>query len=144
MTTVSLTTRNLTGTEAAEVTARDYRPGLVRHVVLFRFREGVDQAAQEQAEARFRALADAPRHDGAPYVVSIVAGPQTSPEDTDHVVDLGFIVTFASEGDRNYYVGQPVVTDPAYFCAAHDAYKAFVGPLLDDVIVFDLIDPADR
>lgn len=136
--------RDLTGAEAAAHTARDFRPGLVRHVVPFRFLDDVDQAARDETEQRFRSLAFARRHDGQPYVVSIVAGPQTSPEDTAHPLDLGFLVTFASEGDRNYYVGRPVVTDPEYFCAAHDAFKQFVGPLLADVVVFDLIDPADR
>ncbi len=41
------------------------------------------------------------------------------------------VVTFKSQGDRNYYVGQPVVTDSNYCDPAHQAFKDFVGPLLE-------------
>jgi hypothetical protein len=135
--------RHLTGAEAAAVTARDHRPGLVRHIVLFSFAPGTAVDAVEETERRFRALAESRRSDGEPYIVSIVAGPQTSPEDTPHDLDLGFVVTFASEGDRNYYVGEPLIDDERHFDAQHAAFKRFVGPLVDDVVVFDIVDPAD-
>ncbi len=63
-----------------EFTARDFRPGLVRHVVLFRYRDHVTPAQKEEVLQRFRALATSPRPDGRPYVVSIEAGTQTSGE----------------------------------------------------------------
>lgn len=49
----------------------------------------------------------------------------------------GYIVTFSSVADRDYFVGRPFhyPYDPH-----HDAFKQFVGPLLDKedgVIVFD-------
>ena len=50
------------------------------------------------------------------------------------------MLRFASEGDRNYYCGGPIVTDAALYDPAHDAFKHFVGPLLADatgVLVFD-------
>jgi hypothetical protein len=33
-------------------------------------------------------------------------------------------------GDRNFYVGQPIVTDSKHFDAAHQRFKDFVGPFL--------------
>ncbi|PRY13583.1 Dabb family protein [Kineococcus rhizosphaerae] len=121
-------------------TARDFRPGLVRHVVLFRYREEVGAQQKEEVLRRFRALAGSPR-DGAPYVVSIEAGEQTSGEDAGGGFEHGVVVTFASEGDRNFYVGTPVVDDPAFFDAEHARFKDFVGPLLADVLVFDVVVP---
>nr|WP_246314766.1 Dabb family protein [Kineococcus aurantiacus] len=125
----------------AAFTARDFRPGLVRHVVLFRYRPEVDADQREEVLRRFRALADSPR-DGAPYIVSIEAGPQTSGEGVDGGFDHGIVVTFASEGDRNHYVGTPVVEDPAFSDPEHARFKEFVGPLLADVLVFDVAVPA--
>lgn len=121
-------------------TARDFRPGLVRHVVLFRYRDEVTPAQKEEVLQRFRALADGPRPDGQPYVVSIEAGEQTSGEGAGGGFEHGIVVTFASEGDRNFYVGTPVVDDPAHSDPAHAEFKGFVGPLLadDGVLVFDV------
>ena len=54
---------------------------------------------------------------------------------------MAFVVRFASEGDRNFYVGAPIVTDPAYCDRQHHAFKGIVGPRLDrqgaGVLVFD-------
>jgi hypothetical protein len=118
-------------------TARDFRPGLVRHVVLFRYRPEVDEAQKGEVLRRFRGLATSPR-DGAPYVVSIEAGEQTSGEGAGGGFEHGIVVTFASEGDRNFYVGTPVVADPEFFDPEHARFKEFVGPLLADVLVFDV------
>jgi hypothetical protein len=108
--------------------------------VLFRYREEVTPAQKAEVLTRFRALADSWRADGQPYVVSIEAGEQTSGEGAGGGFEHGIVVTFASEGDRNHYVGTPVVDDPAFQDAAHAAFKEFVGPLLAEggVLVFDL------
>jgi hypothetical protein len=123
----------------AAFTARDYRPGLVRHVVLFRYRTDVTRAERREVVRRFLALRQQCRRGGWPYIVSIEQGGQISGEAAGGPFEQGFVVTFRSEGDRNYYVGQPVVTDAAYYDPAHEAFKAFVGPLLDrnGVTVFD-------
>ena len=125
---------------AQEFTARTFRPGVVRHVVLFRYREEVSAAQKEEVLTRFRALAHSPRPDGRPYVVSIEAGEQTSGEDAGGGFEHGIVVTFASEGDRNFYVGAPVVDDPAFQDPEHARFKEFVGPLLAEggVLVFDV------
>ncbi|WP_432562728.1 Dabb family protein [Kineococcus sp. SYSU DK003] len=133
--------RQLAEVGPAAFTARDYRPGTVRHVVLFRYREEVTPEQEQEVLRRFRALAGSRREDGQPYVVSIEAGEQGSGEEVGHGFRHGIVVTFASEGDRNYYVGTPVVDDPAHADPEHAAFKEFVGPLLhpqDGVLVFDI------
>jgi hypothetical protein len=130
-----------------QFTARDYRPQSVRHIVLFRFRSQVSESQRREVAARFAMLIQSPRSDGRPYIESIDIGSQMSGEGAGHGFDLGVVVTFGSLGDRNYYVGSPVVEDPRYFDQQHAAFKDFVGPLLAEdnagVLVFDLAaDPA--
>lgn len=125
---------------AARFTAPDYAPGNVVHVVLFRFLPEVDAASKAEVERRFRALQSEPDPDRGRYILSIEAGSQASGEGAGGGFELGFVVRFSSEGDRNYYVGAPVQTDPAFFDPAHAAFKTFVGPLVADVLVYDLVD----
>ncbi|WP_108252778.1 Dabb family protein [Planctomonas deserti] len=142
--------RNALDRELAQVgpetfTARDYRPGRVVHIVLFKFAPSTADAVRTDVTERFLALKDSRRQDGEPYILSIDAGPQASGEEAVGAdYDLAFVVVFASSGDRNYYVGEPVVSDPRYFDGAHAAFKEYVGPLLDggDVLVFDIVPPA--
>ncbi|MET1051370.1 MAG: Dabb family protein [Mycetocola sp.] len=129
---------------AERFTARDYRPGVVRHIVLFRYAPGVSDAEKAEVQRLFLALQSSLRHDGRPYIVSIVAGPQSNGEGAHHDFEQGFIVTFDSQGDRNYYVGRPLVDDPQFFDAMHDEFKAHVGQHLlpgpDGVLVFDFVE----
>ncbi|MCE0743687.1 Dabb family protein [Acetobacter sicerae] len=123
---------------AVRFTAPDFQPGTLRHMVMFRFRPEVTAALRNEVTKRFLALASLSRRpDGKPVVVSIEAGPQNSGENSDLGLQEGYLVTFRSEGDRNFYVGRPVVTDARYFDAAHDAFKTFAGPYLEKVVVFD-------
>jgi hypothetical protein len=138
--------RELETVGAATFTARDYRPGKTVHIVLFKFRPEVSPAALAEVTKRFRALRSSVREDGEPYILAIDSGPQASGEGNDGAgYDVGFVVTFASEGDRNFYVGDPIQPDPRYFDHAHAAFKDFVGPLLADgeVLVFDIVSAAD-
>lgn len=120
----------------AAFTAPDYRPGEVVHIVLFRFRP--DASAEERAEVkrRFLALGSQCLRDGRPYIRDVVGGEPNGGEGAERGFEQGFVLRFASEGDRNYYIGTPSITDPA-----HEAFKRFVGPLLahDEapVLVFD-------
>jgi len=125
----------------ARFTAPDYRPGLIRHIVLFRYAPGVTEAEKQDAKERFLALKTLCKRDGQNYIVSIETGSEISGEGADQGLEQGFIVTFHSQGDRNYYVGQPVVTDASYYEPAHQAFKDFVGPLLDrnGALVFDFV-----
>jgi hypothetical protein len=126
----------------AQLTARDHVPGLVHHVVLFRLRDDAAPADRDEVERRFRALADSPHPDGSgPYIRSLHAGRQSSPEGVGRGFELGFVLTFSSEGDRNLYLGEPLIADPSRIDAQHAAFKEFVGPLLapdpHGVLVFD-------
>jgi hypothetical protein len=119
-----------------------FRPGDLVHIVLFRLHDGATDADRREVDRRFRALADTER-DGRRYIRRIRSGPQVSPEGKARGLELGFVVEFESEGDRNWYLGRPFVAEDADFDLEHDAFKQFVGPLLakdDGVLVFDFVD----
>jgi hypothetical protein len=113
--------------------------GLVKHTVFFRFKPNTTEDVQREVMKRFLALKDlcVNPSTGQPYILSLVAGTANSPEGLDQNKTQGYIVTFSSVSDRNYYVGQPFYTP---FDPHHDAFKKFVGPYVDagpGVFVFD-------
>ena len=121
----------------ARFTAADYLPGTVRHVVLFRYKDSVSVAQRYEVARRFLALQTACEREGKPYIVAIEAGAQHSGEGADQDFEHGFLVTFRSQGDRNYYAGQPIVMDAAYYDPVHQAFKDFALPHLAGVLIFD-------
>lgn len=132
--------RELAEVGAAMFTARDYRPGRVTHSVFFKLLPGMGTDVRESVLQRFLSLRDSTRDDGETYISSVEGGLQMSAEDHDPVgFDLGFVMTFASLGDRNYYVGAPVVTDPRFFDPMHAAFKEYVSSVIAPagVLVFD-------
>eukprot|EP01113_Clastostelium_recurvatum_P018706 TRINITY_DN22030_c0_g1_i1.p1 TRINITY_DN22030_c0_g1~~TRINITY_DN22030_c0_g1_i1.p1 ORF type:complete len:147 (+),score=31.92 TRINITY_DN22030_c0_g1_i1:90-530(+) len=113
--------------------------GLVRHVVTFRFLANVTAEERADVMTTYRALQHkcVNQTTGLPYIVSFDAGFPSSPEGKDQGMNQGYIVTFSSVADRNYIVGEPFYHP---FDPYHDAFKKFVGPLLDPqdpVFVFD-------
>lgn len=123
---------------AARFTAPDYKLGVVRHIVMFTFRPGTTAAQRAEVTRRFVALTTLSRRpDGKTVVTSIETGAQNSGENSDLGLEQGYLVTFQSEGDRNFYVGRPIVTEAGHFDLAHDAFKTFAGPYLAKVVVFD-------
>jgi hypothetical protein len=120
-------------------TSPSYKPGLVRHIVLFKYRDSITEQQREEVSRRFLALQTTARRKNKPYIVAIETGRQSSGEGADHGFEQAFIVTFCSEGDRNYYVGTPVITDPTYYDPAHAAFKEFAASYLLDVVVFDYV-----
>lgn len=122
-----------------QFTSSRYKPGTVRHIVLFRYAAHVTQEQKDEAKRKFMALQTLCKRDGHKYIVSIDTGGEISGEGADQGLEQGFIVTFRSQGDRNFYVGQPVVTDSNFYDPHHQAFKDFVGPLLDQngALVFD-------
>jgi hypothetical protein len=120
-------------------TARDLRPGVLRHIVLIRFRPTALVAEAEEVVRRFLALGHECVRDGEPYIESIETGPQLSIEGAGEGFDRAFLLTFSSEGDLNYYLGRPAVEAPGSFDPAHDAFKEFVGPFVDTagIVAFD-------
>ena len=123
----------------AVFTAPDYKPGIVRHIVLFRYQKDVTAKERRDITQRFLALQKSSVRHGQPYIVSIETGTQHSGEGVDQNLEQAFVVTFRSQGDRNYYVGQPLVNDVNHFDPVHHQFKVLVGPWLAvwGVVVFD-------
>ena len=132
--------------------ASNYKKGTVKHVVLFRYTESTTPEQKAEIARRFVALKGLALRNGKPYIVSIETGAQTSGEGVDQGLEQGFIVTFKSAGDRNYYVGAPIVdtstleakrANAGFFDPAHQDFKEFVGGFLHQpinptgVVVFD-------
>jgi hypothetical protein len=110
----------------------------VRHIVLFRYKNGVSDNQKLNIVERFLSLKNSLRN-GMPYILSIEEGMQNSGEDVHGGFHQAFLMTFSSEGDRNYYVGRPIVSDTRYFDIEHRGFVDFVTPFLDvdGVLVFD-------
>lgn len=94
----------------------------LRHVVLFRFKEGTTPEQVKTIEDAFRAL---------PGKITAVRdfewGVNVSPENLSQGYTHCFFVTFASEADRDAYLPHP----------AHKAFGAVLGPHLDKALVLD-------
>ena len=128
------------GLDFKEITAPHYRSGKIAHIVMFNFKLEVTATEKQAAVEKFLELKQSAVRNGKPYISSIISGSQNSHEGLHMGFEQAFIVTFESEGDRNYYVGTPLVTDPQYFDAKHNDFKKFIKPLLLDnkgALVFD-------
>ena len=122
------------------LTSPDYVPGTTRHIVLFRYRADVNGKDLQEIQQKFHELQTSKRN-GRPYILSIESGAQNSPEGLGQGFHQAYIVSFASQGDRNYYVGEPLITDPALYDPMHHAFKSFIMNYISDqessVLVFD-------
>lgn len=122
-------------------TAHAYNPGNIKHIVIFKYKDSVTPEQKKEVIQRFLLLQQSKRSGKKnPYIVNIITGSQKSGEKASLGFEQAFIVTFRSEGDRNYYVGTPVINDPAYYDKQHAEFKKFVEPLLAEnngVLVFD-------
>lgn len=126
--------------DQAAVTASNYNPGTIRHIVLFKYKDGTTATQKQNVITAFLDLKNKCTRNGVPYVVDIEYGFPSSKEGADQGMEVGFFVTFASEGDRNFYVGTPYITDSTHYDPAHANFKAMVGPLLatnTGVIIYD-------
>ncbi len=95
---------------------------VLRHVVMFKFKEGTDPADIRKIENAFRAL---PSKIDAIY--DFEWGTDVSVEGRAKGFTHCFLVSFLSEADRAIYLPHP----------AHKEFGALVGPYLDDVLVVD-------
>lgn len=138
-TAVSTLAQELQHTGVERFISPDYKPGVVRHIVLFRYKENVTRDQRAEITRRFLAMQKSSLRKTLPFIVSIETGQQHSGEGADQNLEQAFVVTFRSQGDRNYYVGQPLVSDAQYYEPVHQRFKEFVGPMLASggVIVFD-------
>jgi hypothetical protein len=95
---------------------------LLRHVVLFKFKDTATPADVRKVEDAFRALPSK-----LPIIKSFEWGKNNSPENLNQGLTHCFLVTFASEKDRDAYLPHP----------EHQAFVEVLKPHLDKVTVID-------
>ncbi|KAF9738768.1 hypothetical protein PMIN06_010498 [Paraphaeosphaeria minitans] len=103
---------------------------LTTHIVLFKFKDGIASADLKDITLQMLSLQESCIHptSGVPYIKSLTGGKDNSPEGLQEGLSHAFVVQFASNEDRDYYVNQ----DPA-----HDAFKKAAGPFIEKAVVVD-------
>jgi len=109
-------------TASTTATAQNNSGKLLRHVVLFKFKEGTAGADIKKVEDAFRALPSKIKE-----IKSLEWGTNNSPENLNQGFTHCFFVTFSSEKDRAVYLPHP----------AHKEFGKILGPYLDKVLVLD-------
>lgn len=105
----------------------------VTHIVLFRYRDNISWTKLESHFRDFAALKHTCLKDGKPYMLSMRMGKNTSWENFGRGMTHCFVLEFASEADRDYYLIKDKV---------HHAFSELAGPLIEDSVVVDLKDGA--
>ena len=95
---------------------------LLRHVVLFKFKEGISEEKVQEIEEAFSALPEK-----IPEIAAYEWGLNNSPEGLNKGLTHCFFLTFKSEADREAYLPHP----------DHQAFVQLLGPSLEDVTVVD-------
>jgi hypothetical protein len=95
---------------------------VLRHVVLFKFKEGTSHDKIKIVESEFKALKDK-----IPQILSYEWGLNNSPEGLDKGFTHCFILSFTSEKDREIYLPHP----------DHQAFVKLLDGILEDVLVVD-------
>ena len=95
---------------------------MIRHVVLLRFKDEASGSRRADIASSFAALADE-----VPMVQSLEWGVNAGPEGLDKGFTHCFVVTFATEADRDAYIPHP----------AHRAFVEKSQAWLADVLVVD-------
>ena len=106
----------LTGTRAMA------QKPMLRHVVSFKFKDGTSADDIKKIEDAFRALPSKIKE-----IKDFEFGTNNSPENLNQGFTHCFLVTFASEKDREVYLPHP----------AHLAFVEMLKPHLDKVFVID-------
>lgn len=95
---------------------------ILRHVVLFKFKDGTSTEDLKKVEDAFSALPSK-----IPQIKGYEWGLNNSPEGLEKGFTHCFFLTFNSEEDRAIYLPHP----------DHKAFGEALGPHLDDVLVID-------
>lgn len=92
----------------------------IQHIVIFKYRDGVEASTKADIAQRFIGLKDIARREGQPYILSIVGGKAASKEGFDQGYEEAFILTFKTKSDRDYFVGKPYqdTMDPDHLALA--------------------------
>ncbi len=119
LTLVSFNGKDLRSNETETTMQQD---SVLRHVVMFKFKEGTSKDDIRKVQEAFSALPSK-----IPQIHSYEWGTNNSPEGLDKGFTHVFFLTFQSEEDRAVYLPHP----------DHKAFGAILGPHLDDVLVLD-------
>ena len=95
---------------------------VLRHVVMFKFKDSASAEDLKKVETAFRALPAQIKE-----IKSFEWGINNSPENLAQGFTHCFFLTFAAEKDRAVYLPHP----------AHKAFGAVLTPFLDKVLVLD-------
>ena len=116
-------TEETTEETAEQTTEETMEPEkLLRHVVMFQFKEDADPEQVKKIEEAFAALKDA-----IPEIHDFEWGTNNSPEGLNEGLTHCFLVTFKSEADRDVYLPHP----------AHKAFVELLGTVLERPLVLD-------
>jgi hypothetical protein len=99
----------------------------VQHIVLFKFKPETTPAKLKEILDAFQALPSKIKE-----IKDLKWGTNNSPENHAHGLTHGFVLTFASEKDRDAYLPHP----------AHKEFGTIVGPWIADLTVLDFTDQA--
>jgi hypothetical protein len=110
------------GTCAAKAACGGCTGPCLRHVVLFKFKDGTSPAKVNEIEQAFAALPDK-----IPQICAFEWGTDMSAENLAQGFTHAFLLSFKSEDDRAVYLPHP----------AHKEFGALIGPHLDKVLVID-------
>ncbi len=103
-------------------TAADHKDQLLRHVVLFQFKDTASPADVQHVIDEFQALPNK-----IPTIAGFEYGTDNSPEGLADGFTHCFLLTFNSEADRDVYLPHP----------DHKAFGSTLKPHLEKVLVVD-------
>ena len=115
-------TKHVTEGKPAAASNAEVPSRVLRHVVLFKFKDGTGEEQVEQIERAFCALPDK-----VDAIYDFEWGTYVSVENLQQGFTHCFVVTFLSEADRAAYLPHP----------DHKAFGELLGPHLDKVLVID-------
>src|SRR6185295_2271627 len=95
---------------------------MLRHVVLFKFKDSATTAQIQEVENAFKALPSKIKE-----IKGFEWGTNNSPENLNQGLTHCFFLSFENEKDRDAYLPHP----------AHKAFGKLLGPYLDKVVVVD-------
>jgi hypothetical protein len=104
------------------ISATNKEDKMLRHVVLFKFKDDATPEQVNQVEDAFRKLPSQIKE-----IKDFEWGTNNSPENLNQGLTHCFFLSFESEKDRDAYLPHP----------AHKAFGAVLKPYLDKVVVVD-------
>ena len=103
-------------------TPNTFKGKMLRHVVLFKFKDDASAADIKKVESAFIKLPSQIKE-----IKGFEWGTNNSPENLNQGFTHSFFLSFNSEKDRAVYLPHP----------AHKAFGKLLGPYLDNVLVID-------